>query len=69
MPAIGGYEESEELIYNEQSHVNPHSLYNDDESEDQDADMEDESSEASDLESSPEVIRQRFSHRRANIHD
>ena len=65
---INGFDETEELVV-DGYHVSggsPQSLYNDDESEDGD---EDSASDASDIDSSPEVARQRFQVRRTNVHD
>ena len=67
-PVINGFDETEELVV-DGYHVSggsPQSLYNDDESEDGD---EDSASDASDIDSSPEVARQRFQVRRTNVHD
>ena len=64
MPAVNGYD-SDELM--EDGYVqSPASSYSESGSLDED---EESASEASDLESSPEVVRQRFQVRRTNIHD
>ena len=61
MPEINGYD-SDELMVDERLGQSPQSLYDD-------VSDEDSASDASDLESSPEVARQRFQVRRANVHD
>ena len=63
MPDFPG--DSEELVVDAGYAHSPQSLYHG-ESEDDD---EDSASDASDLDDSPEVVRQRFQVRRANVHD
>lgn len=66
-PVINGFDETEELVVDgyQVSGGSPQSLYHEDESEGD----EDSASDASDIDSSPEVARQRFQVRRTNIHD
>jgi hypothetical protein len=62
MPDVPGFD-SEEVIVD--GYVqSPQSLYHGDSQDD-----EDSASDASDVESSPEVVRPRFDVRRANVHD
>lgn len=62
MPEMNGYDSDELLV--DGYHQSPQSLYHDGSHSD-----EDSASDASDLESSPEVVRQRFQVRRANVHE
>ena len=66
-PVINGFDETEELVvdgYQVSGGSNPQSLYHEESEGD-----EDSASDASDIDSSPEVARQRFQVRRTNIHD
>jgi len=61
-PVVNGHDDSEDFAFR----ASPQSLYQDESEDDND---EDSASDASDLDSSPEVARQRFQVRRTNMHE